>query len=156
MSTKADPQVGPVEASIREKVRCSLNQLVSFAYAGTQLMDALSPTTIEITNDSWKHKHHRAMLEQGGGAETRESMLRMRLSSTQPLTCRLLCVHRIRGFSWQGKSDIWNSSHRSANLFAQILMQRHRMIYKILSDELSQQVHALSLVTKTPDELIET
>lgn len=32
-------------------------------------------------------------------------------------------------------------------------MQRHRMIYKTLSDELSQEVHALSLVTKAPEEV---
>ncbi|CAL1707607.1 unnamed protein product [Somion occarium] len=32
-------------------------------------------------------------------------------------------------------------------------MQRHRMIYAALSDELSQGLHALSLKTKTPDEV---
>ncbi|GBE81098.1 bola-like protein [Sparassis latifolia] len=31
-------------------------------------------------------------------------------------------------------------------------MQRHRMIYSALSDELSQGLHALSLKTKTPEE----
>ncbi|KAI8376433.1 bola protein [Radiomyces spectabilis] len=33
------------------------------------------------------------------------------------------------------------------------LMQRHRMIYGLLSDELNQGLHALSLKTKTPAEL---
>lgn len=32
-------------------------------------------------------------------------------------------------------------------------MQRHRMIYSALSEELSQGLHALSLKTKTPEEL---
>lgn len=32
-------------------------------------------------------------------------------------------------------------------------MQRHRLIYSMLSDELSQGLHALSLKTKTPEEV---
>ncbi|KAL4074185.1 bola-like protein-domain-containing protein [Scleroderma yunnanense] len=32
-------------------------------------------------------------------------------------------------------------------------MQRHRMIYAALSDELAQGLHALSLSTKTPEEV---
>ena len=32
-------------------------------------------------------------------------------------------------------------------------MQRHRMIYGALSEELQHGLHALSLVTKTPDEV---
>ncbi|KZT43631.1 bola-like protein [Sistotremastrum suecicum HHB10207 ss-3] len=32
-------------------------------------------------------------------------------------------------------------------------MQRHRMIYAALSDELAQGLHALSLKTKTPEEV---
>lgn len=32
-------------------------------------------------------------------------------------------------------------------------MERHRMIYDALSEELQQGLHALSLVTKTPEEV---
>ncbi|KAF8650437.1 hypothetical protein AX16_005240 [Volvariella volvacea WC 439] len=47
-STTATP--GPVELSIRDK----LNRL-------------LNPTSLTITNDSWQHRHHAAMRQQGGG-----------------------------------------------------------------------------------------
>jgi len=33
-------------------------------------------------------------------------------------------------------------------------MQRHRLIYTILKDELAASVHALSLKTKTPEEVV--
>lgn len=32
-------------------------------------------------------------------------------------------------------------------------MQRHRLIYSVLSEELANGVHALSLKTKTPEEV---
>lgn len=32
-------------------------------------------------------------------------------------------------------------------------VQRHRMVYGVLADELKQQVHALNVVAKTPDEV---
>ncbi|KAF8160834.1 bola-like protein-domain-containing protein [Crassisporium funariophilum] len=47
-STTLSP--GPLENAIREK-----------------LTTLLQPTSITITNDSWQHRHHTAMREQGGG-----------------------------------------------------------------------------------------
>ncbi|KAG8213714.1 hypothetical protein J3R82DRAFT_10414 [Butyriboletus roseoflavus] len=38
------------------------------------------------------------------------------------------------------------------HLISQTTLQRHRMIYTALSDELVQGLHALSLKTSTPDE----
>ncbi|KAF4620423.1 hypothetical protein D9613_000394 [Agrocybe pediades] len=50
MLSTAVPAAGPVETSIREKLSALLN-----------------PTSIIVTNDSWQHRHHSAMREQGGG-----------------------------------------------------------------------------------------
>ncbi|KAF8895681.1 bola-like protein [Gymnopilus junonius] len=44
---------GPVENSIRKK-----------------LTSLLHPTSLSITNDSWQHRHHTAMREQGSNGET--------------------------------------------------------------------------------------
>jgi len=33
----------------------------------SKLEELLKPTTLNITNDSWKHQHHTAMKESGGG-----------------------------------------------------------------------------------------
>ncbi|KAG8770121.1 hypothetical protein FRC12_004509 [Ceratobasidium sp. 428] len=41
---------GPVHQSIQSK-----------------LTELLKPTTLEIQNDSWQHRHHTAMRESGGG-----------------------------------------------------------------------------------------
>jgi len=41
---------GPVETSIRVK-----------------LTELLKPSVLNISNDSWQHRHHSAMREQGGG-----------------------------------------------------------------------------------------
>ena len=36
------------------------------------MIDLLNPSSLTITNDSWKHRHHHAMQEVGGGnGETR-------------------------------------------------------------------------------------
>ncbi|KAH7322280.1 bola-like protein [Rhizoctonia solani] len=83
-----------------------------------KLAKLLNPTSLEITNDSWQHRHHTAMRESGGGnGETHFTV-------------------RVISDSFIGKTT----------------MQRHRMIYGALSEELAQGVHALSLQTKTPDE----
>lgn len=34
------------------------------------------------------------------------------------------------------------------------MIQRHRMVYKVLGDKMRQDIHALVLHTKTPDEVI--
>ncbi|KAI0780037.1 bola-like protein [Fomes fomentarius] len=95
-------QAGPVEQSIRSK-----------------LINLLQPSQLEITNDSWQHRHHAPMRAVGGGSgETHFS------------------VHIVSDH-FQGKNT----------------MQRHRMIYAALSDELAAGLHALSLKTKTPAEV---
>ncbi|RKP07167.1 bola domain-containing protein [Thamnocephalis sphaerospora] len=45
-------------------------------------------------------------------------------------------------------------THFRTNALAQSLMQRHRMIYKLLAEEMAAEggVHALALNTKTPQE----
>ncbi|TDL26164.1 bola-like protein [Rickenella mellea] len=49
-SPQTDRIIGPVETSIREKLTALLN-----------------PAVLSITNDSWQHRHHIAMRDQGGG-----------------------------------------------------------------------------------------
>lgn len=84
-----------------------------------KLTKLLQPTSLEITNDSWQHRHHAAMRESGGGdGETHFTV-------------------RVVSDSFTGKNT----------------MQRHRMIYGALSEELAQGVHALSLQTKTTEEV---
>ncbi|KAM6502000.1 bola-like protein [Amanita muscaria] len=52
MNSLASPSLpGPVELSIRQKLK-----------------SILQPSFIRIQNDSWKHRHHAAMQEQGGGS----------------------------------------------------------------------------------------
>ncbi|KAF8517645.1 bola-like protein-domain-containing protein [Gautieria morchelliformis] len=48
---------GPVETSIRDK-----------------LTNLLSPVTLIIKNDSWQHRHHEAMRQNQGSAETHFSV----------------------------------------------------------------------------------
>ncbi|OCH95174.1 bola-like protein [Obba rivulosa] len=93
--------MGTVETSIRDK-----------------LTALLQPAELNITNDSWKHRHHVAMKAQDGG--NGESHFSIQVVSE----------------AFKGKTT----------------MQRHRMIYAALSDELAQGLHALSLKTKTPEE----
>ena len=67
---------GPVETSIRQKVRLivSLPLLIGSMNVVVQLTDLLEPNELQITNDSWQHRHHAAMRETGGGdGETRTS-----------------------------------------------------------------------------------
>lgn len=43
-------------------------------HLSSQLTSLLRPSILTITNDSWQHRHHAAMLEQGGGnKESRKS-----------------------------------------------------------------------------------
>ncbi|KAJ7683239.1 bola-like protein-domain-containing protein [Mycena rosella] len=93
---------GPLETRIREKLTAQF-----------------SPQALQISNDSWKHRHHAAMQAQGGGnGETH--------------------------FSVQIVSEVFR---------AKTTMQRHRLIYAALKEELDAGLHALSLQTKTEEEL---
>ncbi|PFH53789.1 hypothetical protein AMATHDRAFT_136728 [Amanita thiersii Skay4041] len=52
-----------------------------------------------------------------------------------------------------GSGETHFTIHVVSDIFkGKTTMQRHRMIYASLSDELSQGLHALSLQTKTPEE----
>lgn len=95
---------GPVQVSIQEKLA------------------KLRPEALTITNDSWQHRHHAAMREDGGG--NGETHFTINIVSDE----------------FKGKSS----------------MQRHRMIYSLLSEELAGSVHALSLHTKTTEEVQST
>ncbi|KAF6760144.1 bola-like protein-domain-containing protein [Ephemerocybe angulata] len=100
---------GPVQVSIQEKV-------------SKAFLAKLRPEALTITNDSWQHRHHAAMREDGGG--NGETHFTINIVSDE----------------FKGKSS----------------MQRHRMIYSLLSEELAGSVHALSLHTKTTEEVQST
>ncbi|KAF8628860.1 hypothetical protein AX15_003653 [Amanita polypyramis BW_CC] len=103
MSTSTDSRSpGPVELSIRQK-----------------LASLLQPSSINIRNDSWQHRHHAPMRAQGGGSG--ESHFSIHVASE----------------AFKGKTTL----------------ERHRMIYAALSEEFSQGLHALSLKTRTIDEV---
>ena len=99
--------MGPVEQLIRKK-----------------LQDTLYPLTLEVTNDSDKHAHHRGAKE-----------------------------HALARGSTRGPSETHFSIHVvSAAFEGQRLIQRHRLVNNVLKDELAGPVHALALSTKTPAE----
>ncbi|KAG2078891.1 bola-like protein [Suillus decipiens] len=108
---------GPVESAMREK-----------------LTTLLQPSKLIITNESQLHRHHAAMLSQGGGnGETH--------------------------FAVQVISDVFKGKVRVLSnlgciwfISSQNTVQRHRLIYSALSEEFSQGLHALSLNTKTSEE----
>ncbi|TPX67758.1 hypothetical protein SpCBS45565_g03540 [Spizellomyces sp. 'palustris'] len=90
---------GPMYSRIEEKLRT-----------------ALQPTTLEIVDDSAKHKGHAAMRGVTGG-ETH-----FRVTAVSP--------------KFEGKPAV----------------QRHKLVYEILDQELKNGLHALSITAKTPAE----
>ncbi|CAG8623089.1 9396_t:CDS:2 [Paraglomus brasilianum] len=80
-------------------------------------LSTLSPTNLQIINESHLHAHHQAMQ----GVSSKETHFRVEVVSKD----------------FEGKS----------------LMQRHRLIYQLLDDELKNGVHALSIKAKTPEEI---
>ncbi|KAH9986547.1 bola-like protein-domain-containing protein [Russula compacta] len=103
MATAGGSVDKPIERGIRDK-----------------LTSLLHPSILTITNDSWQHRHHVAMREQGGG--NGETHLSIQVVSEE----------------FVGKTT----------------MQRHRMIYAALSEELKNGLHALCLNTKTHAEIL--
>lgn len=81
-----------------------------------KLTEALSPTVLEIEDDSHRHAGHAGAHPDGGG-ETH--------------------------FNVRVVSESFADMNRVA---------RQRKIYSLLADELQERVHALSLVTQTPEE----
>ncbi|KAL7281672.1 hypothetical protein ACG7TL_004989 [Trametes sanguinea] len=108
-SSPSDPTSGSSGGQVETAIRAKLTEL-------------LKPSQLEITNDSWRHRHHAPMRASGGG--NGETHFTINVVSEE----------------FQGKNT----------------MQRHRMIYSALSDELAAGLHALSLKTKTPAEIQQT
>lgn len=79
-----------------------------------KLSTELSPSELEIVDDSHKHAGHAG--HDGGG----ESHFRV----------------RVRSAAFAGKSRV----------------DRQRMVYALLAEEMAGRIHALALVTKAPDE----
>jgi hypothetical protein len=74
----SEGKTGRVEDTIREKVNWTrflmtiTTELTDHHVFLWKLTALLQPASLSITNDSWKHRHHTAMREQGGGSgETR-------------------------------------------------------------------------------------
>ncbi|OBZ68015.1 SufE-like protein 1, chloroplastic/mitochondrial [Grifola frondosa] len=96
----------------------------------------LLPSELSIANDSWQHRHHAAMRADGGGnGETRRLRPVQGKGERQSIS-QTTTLMRCHGGGW-----------------AQTTMQRHRMIYAALTDEFSNGLHALSLKTKTSEEV---
>ena len=79
-----------------------------------KLIEALSPTILEIIDESHKHSGHAGARPEG------ESHFSVTIVSED----------------FEGKSRL----------------ERQRMVYKALSKEMTEQIHALSLYTHTPSE----
>lgn len=79
-----------------------------------KLTDALSPSLIEVVDESEKHKGH------GGYREGGETHFHVTVVSSE----------------FEGKSRV----------------DRQRMVYALLADEMAERVHALALTTKAPSE----
>ncbi|PPQ62941.1 hypothetical protein CVT24_006181 [Panaeolus cyanescens] len=124
--------MGPVETSIREKSVPFLSHHI------IQLTTLLLPLSINVSNDSWQHRHHSAMRAQGStNGETRMTV-----------SCFLRNT-RLKN----GCIDTDFSIQIVSNAFEKkTTIQRHRMIHAALADEFAQGLHALSLKTQTQAE----
>jgi BolA protein len=80
-----------------------------------KLTEALSPTVLEVVDESAKHKGH------GGWREGGETHFNVTVVSD----------------AFEGKSRV----------------DRQRMVYALLADEMAERVHALALTTKAPSEV---
>ena len=64
-----------------------------------KLTALLQPASLSITNDSWKHRHHAAMREQGGGSEeTRMFKFHQSISSNLKAMSRFFDSSRFKRF----------------------------------------------------------
>ena len=79
-----------------------------------KLTEGLTPTVLEVVDESAKHKGH------GGWREGGETHYHVTVVAD----------------AFEGKSRV----------------DRQRMVYALLSDEMAERVHALALTTKTPGE----
>lgn len=79
-----------------------------------KLTDALSPSLLEVVDESEKHKGH------GGYREGGETHFHVTVVSAE----------------FEGKSRV----------------DRQRMVYALLAEEMAERIHALALTTKAPSE----
>ncbi|KAJ5632058.1 BolA-like protein [Penicillium lividum] len=89
-----------------------------------KITHAFTPSTLIIRNDSHKHAHHAAMQ----GATSKETHFQYEIQVYVTIT--------------------------SSSFESKMQPARHRMVYALLKDEMSQEggIHALQLKTKTPAE----
>ncbi len=80
-----------------------------------KLTEALSPTVLEVIDESMQHKGH------GGWREGGETHFNVTVVSDK----------------FEGKSRV----------------DRQRMVYALLADEMAERIHALALTTKAPAEV---
>lgn len=80
-----------------------------------KLTEALSPTVLEVIDESTQHKGH------GGWREGGETHFNVTVVSDK----------------FEGKSRV----------------DRQRMVYALLADEMAERIHALALTTKAPSEV---
>ncbi|KAJ4483195.1 hypothetical protein J3R30DRAFT_1743700 [Lentinula aciculospora] len=125
MATTSPQASGPIESAIR-----------------TKLVSSLQPTILVIHNDSYQHRHHASMRAQGGGNGETHFSLEIVSDEFKGKVCSLQPPLSFASKYW---------TNISFTLF-QTTMQRHRMIYSVLSEELNQGLHSLSLKTKTKSE----
>ena len=94
----------------------------------------MTPTKLEIRNDSALHAHHQAMAE----STSKETHFRLVGPVTSPTILLITTSLNI-------VSDAFRSKMQPA---------RHRMVYALLKEELDRVggIHALQLRTKTPEE----
>jgi BolA family transcriptional regulator, general stress-responsive regulator len=85
----------------------------------TKLTRTLTPTLLEIDDESHRHAGH--MQHDGGAGQEGETHFNIHIVSA----------------AFTGKSRV----------------ERQRMVYAILAEELSERVHAMSLRTQSPDEV---
>lgn len=67
MATAGGSVDNPIEEAIRGKVSNYFTVTQPLIHLSSQLTSLLRPSILTITNDSWQHRHHAAMREQGGG-----------------------------------------------------------------------------------------
>ncbi|KAJ5631860.1 uncharacterized protein N7484_011960 [Penicillium longicatenatum] len=99
-----------------------------------KIVHAFTPSTLIIRNDSHKHAHHAAMQ----GATSKETHFQYEPNIS-------LIIPAIKNSPVTITSDSFESKMQPA---------RHRMVYALLKEEMSQEggIHALQLKTKTPAE----
>ncbi|KAI8056136.1 bola protein [Syncephalis plumigaleata] len=124
---------------------------------------ALSPTTLAVTRGHFSvsrvalfSTRNNVMSTPGPLQQSMEEKIRKLLNPTSLEVKNESHLHRHHA-PMQGVTSTethFRMTIVSTSFEGQTLMQRHRTIYKLLDDELAMQdgVHALALVTKTPQE----